>query len=419
LLNEGAMKKNGIWSRALLPPVAWLVLVMLAGCGNQPAAMPPPKAPEVIVSQPVVREVTDYEDFPGHTEAVASVDVRARVSGYLDKVLFFNREGAEVQQGEVLFEIDPRTYAAELNRSEATLQQAQAHLKRLQREYDRAVLLVPSYAISKEDFDKTTGDRDEAEAAVHVAEAVRDLARLNIAFTRVTAPISGWISRRMVDVGNLVKADDTVLTTIVTTDPMYIYFDVDERTMLRVRRLIRAGKVLSSRESPMPVFAGLVDEVDEKGNPQFPHAGTIDFVDNRMDANQQTLRLRGIFPNPQRIFSPGMFARIRIPIGKPHTAILISEQALGTDQGQPFVYVVGDKDEVAYRPVKLGILQDGQRVVEEGLAEGERIVIKGVQRIQQGIKVEAKLEEMPNPGAAVTPPLVTRPEGSSGRGPSS
>jgi RND family efflux transporter MFP subunit len=395
----------------------WLGLLgsmLVLGCGGRPPAAPPPKAPEVVVSRPVVKEVTDYEDFPGHTEAIASVDVRARVSGYLDKVLFLNKEGAEVKQGDVLFEIDPRVYDADLKRAQATLQQAEAHWKRLLLDYKRAVPLVPSQAISPEDFDKIVGDRDEAEAAVHMAEATRDLAKQNLEWTRVTAPISGWISRRLVDEGNLVKADDTVLTTIVATDPMYVYFDVDERTMLRVRRLIRSGKVKSSREAAMPVFAGLVDEVDEKGGPKFPHEGTIDFVDNRIDANQQTLRLRGIFPNRDRMFSPGMYARVRLPVGTAHTAILVTEQAVGSDQGRSYVYVVNDQSEVAYREVKLGASQDGQCVVKEGLAEDERVVIKGVQRVQQGIKVDAKLEEMPNPDASATPPLVTNPEGPSG-----
>jgi RND family efflux transporter MFP subunit len=375
-------------------PVALVLCVAAFGCGRRSPAGPPgsgqPGQPalEVLVSLPTVKEVNDYEDFTGRTEAVASVEVRARVTGYLDKVLF--KEGSSVKEGERLFEIDPRTYGADLKRTEAVLQQAEAHVKRLQLDYHRAAGLLPTRAISQEDFDKIAGDRDEAAAAVRIAEAARDLAKLNLDFTKVTAPLSGRISRQLVDPGNMVKADETALTTIVSQDPVYAYFDSDERTTLRVRRLIRAGKMKSSRETEMPVLVGLVDEVDADGAPQFPHTGTIDFVDNRVDAMTGTLRLRGVVPNPDNLLSPGLFVRVRVPIGEPHPAVLVPEQALGSDQGQKFVYVVNDQSEAEYRRVTVGLLQGSLRVIDDGLKAGERVVVSGLQRVRPGVKVQAK-----------------------------
>jgi RND family efflux transporter MFP subunit len=352
----------------------------------------------VVVSRPVVKQITDFEDYTGRTESVASVEVRARVTGYLDKVLF--KEGVEVKQGDPLFDIDRRTYQAELKRMEAVLRQAEAHVKRLQFDYKRAVPLLPNHAISQEEFDKIVGDRDEAEAAVRLAEASLDLARLNLSFATVTAPIGGRISRQLIDPGNMVKADETVLTTIVTLDPIYAYFDVDERSVLKFRRLREAGKVKSARESVAPVQMGLLDEVDDKGNPLFPHAGVINFVDNRLESMTGTLRLRGRFDNPKYFLAPGLFARIRVPIGSAHSAILVSEQAFGSDQGQRFVYVVNDKNEIEYRRVKVGPLQDGLRVAEQGLAETDRVVVSGLQRVRAGMKVEPKPEEQPAQASA-------------------
>jgi RND family efflux transporter MFP subunit len=365
--------------------------VVLLGCGRRQVPPVATKSSEVVVSLPVVKQVTDYEDFTGRTQAVKRVEVRARVSGYLEKVLF--KEGYEVNQGDPLFEIDRRTYDAVLNQAQATMVQAQAHLARLELDFKRAAELLPLRSISREEYDKAVGDREEAIAAVKMAEAARDLAQLNLGFTTVTAPLTGRISNQMIDPGNMVKADETALTTIVAVDPVYAYFDVDERTMLRVRRMIRAGKIKSSQEAAMPVFASLVDEEG------YPHEGTINFVDNRLDDMAGTLRLRGVFPNPNRILSAGLFVRVRLPIGKAHPAILVPDRALGSDQGQKFVYVTNDKNEVVYRRVKVGRTQDGMRVIEEGLAEGEWVIVEGLQRARPGSKVEPKVAETsPSPG---------------------
>lgn len=370
----------------------WLLLAtacaVVGGCQPAPqAAVAPPKPPEVVVSLPVVRPVTDFEDFTGRVEAKASIQVRARVTGYLDKVLF--KEGTEVKQGDPLFEIDPRSYKAELDRAEANVLQSQARLKRCERDFKRASDLLPQNAISQDDFDRVAGDRDEAAAAVKLAEASRDLAALNLSFTRVTATITGRISRQLIDPGNMVKADETVLTTIVSMDPIYAYFDQDERTLLRIRRLVRAGVLKTIQESSVPVLLGLVDEDG------FPHEGRIDFADNRVDSMTGTLRLRGVFANPQRLLSPGLFVRIRLPIGKPHPSVLIAEQALGTDQGQSFVYVVSPKNEVVYRRVNVGPLDGGLRVIEDGLAKDEPVIVSGLQRVKTGMRVTPRAQDSP------------------------
>ena len=372
------------------------------GCTGSGSAggPPPPKAAEVQVSTPVVKTVTDFEDFTGHVEAMRGIDVRARVSGYLDKVLF--KEGMEVEEGTPLFEIDRRTYQADYDRAGANLTQAKAHLTRLEADYQRAASLIGTKAISQADFDQAAGDRDEAAAAVKVAEAALHTSRLNLDFTTVTAfpPIAGRISRQMIDPGNLVKADDTVLTTVVSFDPIYAYFDVDERTMLRIQRLVRAGKVKSAQQAEVKIRLELADEQG------YPHEGTINFIDNRMDEPTGTLRLRGVFPNPNRVLSPGLFARVRIPIGDPHPAILVSERALGSDQGQKFLFVLNKDDEVAYRRVQIGKLEEGLRVIESGLQMGERVVLSGLQRVKSGDKVAPKLvamtgqETFSSPGAA-------------------
>jgi RND family efflux transporter MFP subunit len=346
--------------------------------------MPPP---EVHVSLPVIRQVTDYEDFPGRMVAVNDVTVRARVTGPLEKANF--KEGADVKQGEVLFEIDSRQYRAELARAEGNVLQAEGRLKRLDADYVRASTLFTRGAMGREDFDRVAGDRTEAAGALEVAKANRDLAALNLGYTKVLAPLTGRISRRFVDPGNLVKLDDTPLTTIVSLDPIYAYFELDERSTLLAQQLIREGKIRWSPDVGLPVWLGLANEEG------FPRKGTIHFFDNRIDPDTGTLQLRALFPNPDHTLSPGLFVRIHLPIGDPYQAVLVAEEALGTDQGQKFVYVVDDDGNVAYRRVKVGRLHNGLRVITEGLATGEKVVVSGLQRVRQGIKVQAEVVNMP------------------------
>jgi RND family efflux transporter MFP subunit len=390
----------------------------LLGCEEAKPKLGETKPPLVVVSPAVTDYVIDYEDFTGKTDAVFSVDVRARSTGYLEKVHF--KDGDEVKEGDLLFEIDPRPYQADLARAEATLNQSEAHFSRLDADFHRAKNLYSRNSIGREEYDKIQGDRAEAEAMVGIARATRDLAKLSLGFTKITAPIAGRLSRRMVDPGNLVKADDTILTSIVSLDPMYVYFDVDERTLLRIRRLVREGRVKTRQEAEVPVLVALSDEEG------FPHKGTINFSDNKVDPNTGTLRVRGIIENPplkgrsMRVLSPGLFTRVRLPIGSPHKEVLIPEEAIGTDQGRKYLYVVKDekkkdgkgpsKDDkdasavthvVVDRTVKVGPSHGGLRVVTEGLKANEMVIVSGLQRVRPGSKVETRLKE-PAPSDAAS-----------------
>jgi RND family efflux transporter MFP subunit len=374
-----------------------LTCLALTGCGQPQAAQAPgkPPPPVVEVAAPTVEEVTDYEDFPGRTEAVYSVDVRAHVSGYLDKVNF--QEGADVKEGDLLFEIDPRPFKAELDRAEAILVQAEARLKRLDTDYQRAASLLPRGAIGRDEYDRIVGDRAEAAAGIGVAKAAREMASLNLEYTRVRAKINGRVSRRFIDPGNLVKADDTVLTNIVSLAPVHASFDLDERTTIRLKKLVREGKIQWSQTTGMPVLLGLADEED------YSQKGTINFSDNRVDPETGTWRLRGEFTNADHVLDPGMFVRIRLPIGAPYRGLLVAEQALGTDQGQKFVYVVNDQGDVDYRRIKVGRLQpSGLRVVVEGLKPDEKIVVSGLQRVRPG-KGTVSPKEVKMPGSGRSP----------------
>ncbi|HVX10944.1 MAG TPA: efflux RND transporter periplasmic adaptor subunit [Pirellulales bacterium] len=365
---------------------AWLIcLVACAGCNQVTPTMPPQKAPEVDVTMPVYREITDHEDFTGQTEAVKTIDIRARVTGYLREVKF--KHGTAVEKGDVLFEIDPPYYEAEHARTEGVVAQAEARLRRLRLDHDRAQRLHPTGTITKEQFDLVSGDVAEAEASLKTAKAAHKIATVNLGYCTVKAPISGRMSRPYIDPGNLVRADDTMLTRIVAQEPMWVYFDLDERTMLRLRRLVHSGDSEAIEDAQLPVFIGLADE------PDFLHQGTLDFSDNRLDPSTGTLRVRGVFANTDHFLTPGLFVRVRLPIGKPYQALLVPEQAVGTDQGQKFVYVVDNKEEISYRRVKVGKLYEGLRVITDGIFAGERIVVTGVQRVQPGMKVDAKLAE--------------------------
>ena len=378
--------------------VAAMLLVATTALGGCGAGGPPPgppqfPPPEVQVSLPVTGEVTDYVDFPGRIEAVNSVEIRARVTGYLEKVYF--QEGSDVKQGDLLFEIDRRSYEAELARAEGAVTQTEGRLTRLNGDYERAQSLQTKGAMSKEEIARISGDRTEAQGALKVNEALRDLAKLNLSFTRVRAPLSGKISRRSIDPGNLVKADDTSVTTIVSLDPVYAYFDLDERTMLQLKRLIRERKVDWSLDAGLPVLMGLADEEG------FPRQGVINFAENRVDADTGTWRLRGRFDNPDNALPPGLFVRIRLPFGVPHQAILVTEEALGTDQGQKYVYVIGEDGKAEYRRIKVGRLHNGLRVVSDGLTTGDKVVVNGLQRVRPGIEVKAEVVPMPQlPGPA-------------------
>ncbi len=263
-------------------------------------------------------------------------------------------------------------------------------------------------AVGQEEYDRYDGDYQEAVANLDVARANRDLAALNLGYTKVTAPVGGRVSRYVVTVGNLIQSGDqnggTMLTTLVSVDPMYVYFDMDERTVLRVRQLIRDGKARSAREAEWPVSLGLATE---EGS---PHQGRINFEDNQVNPKTGTLRVRGVFRNKDEALSPGLFARIRVPIGQAHRALLVTDRAIETDQGQKVLYVVNEKNEVVARPVRLGALHHGLREIAEGLNAGERVIVNGLQQVRPGVEVEPKLVDMPNSGwkSSGRPQKVTR-----------
>jgi membrane fusion protein, multidrug efflux system len=401
---------NGLSSLRIGPALVLGFYLGLTGCTPAPSSAPAPSPTPVMVSYPVEREVTDYADFTGRTAAVDSVEVRARVWGYLDKVNF--SEGALVKKGDVLFEIDPRTYQAALQQAEGNLASLEARLKRLDADLGRAQQLVGKGAMSREEQDRIAGDRGETAASIRALQAAVGRAKLDLAFTKVTAPISGRVGRYNVTVGNLVQSGDqgggTVLTTIVSVDPVYVYFDVDERTVLRVRQLIREGKAKSARETEWPVSLGLSADAG------YAHQRTINFVDNQVNPRTGTLRVRGVFPNGDEAISPGFFARVRVPVGFPRKALLVTDRAIDNDQGQKILYVVNDENEVASRPIRAGALHDSLRAIEDGLRPGERIIVTGLQQVRPGVTVEPKLVDMPVAPAARGPAetaQILRPAG--------
>jgi RND family efflux transporter MFP subunit len=359
----------------------------------------PTKPPEVLVGTPTTKEVAEFEEFTGRFEAFASVELRARVGGFLETINF--KDGAIVKQGDLLFEIDARPYEALTEAAKANLHQAEAHAKRLGSDYTRAVSLQRrgEGSISPTEVDRIVGDKAEAEAAVETARASLRTAELNLGFTKVYAPINGRISRRRIDRGNLVKADDTILTTIVTLDPIYASFDVDERTLLTLRSLAESGAIPTQDETGVTVPIGLANEEG------FSLSGVIDFEDNQVEPGTGTLRVRSVIANPKRILVPGLFFRVRLPVGPPHPAILVPEQAIGTDQGQKYLYVVNDKDEVVYKPVKTGLLDGASRVITSGLGPKERVIVSGLQRVRPGVKVAPKPFDPPKD----TPPEPAKP----------
>jgi RND family efflux transporter MFP subunit len=378
------------------------VFAGITGC-NKPAMSPAqagaaPKPPEVIVSTPTVAEVTDYEDFTGRTMAFKSADIRPHVTGYLEKVLF--TEGADVAKDALLYEIDPRIYEAEVERAKSNVAQAEAHLRRLNLDFQRANIMLPNKSISRQDYDQIVGDQAEAEAAVGVAKATLNAAEVNLGYTKINAPFSGRLSRTMMDPGNLVKVDETVLTTIVQLDPIYTLFGVDERLLKKIHDFVQSGLVKTNNEGKIPILMGLANEEG------FPRAGYVDFIDNRLDANTGTLQVRGLFQNSKKAILPGLFCRVRLPLGDPYRAMTIPEQALGTDQGQKFVYVVDPQNKIQYRSVQIGKQQGTQRVILKGIEAGDRIVVSGLQRVRPGALVEPKLADATaqntNHGAAET-----------------
>jgi len=363
--------------------LAAICLLATACQKTDPPAMPPP--PAITANQPAQSEVVEWDEYPGRLDAVDMVEVRARVSGYLQSVHF--KDGAEVKKGDLLFVIDPRQYQAELDRATADLTQAETRFELASNELDRAERLLKSKAISEEEADSRNKAKREAEAAILSARASVETAKLNMEYTQITSPIDGRIGRKLITEGNLVNGNQgqsTLLTTIVSVDPLYCYFDADEQSILKYQQLAREGKGDNLRDGRV------VCELELANESGFPHKGVLDFVDNRVDPATGTLRVRGIFPNPapDRVLQPGYFARVRVPGSAKYQSLLIPDLAVGTDQGQKFVYVINE-DTVEYRTVKLGPLIDGLRVVREGIHSNDWVIVNGLMSIRPGAKAKA------------------------------
>lgn len=362
-----------------------LSVAVMAGCVGQAsenAQMPPPA---VSAAPVLVKQISQWDDFSGRVEAVESVDLRPRVSGYIDRVSY--TEGQEVRKGDVLFTIDSRSYRAELARANADLARARSQADLGRSEAARAKKLSDLQAISTESYEQRRSAAAEAQANVAAAQAAVDAARLNLEFTQVRAPISGRAGRALVTAGNLVSAGDSasVLTTLVALDKMHVHFDTDERTFLRYAELARKGERPSENGAGVPVQIGLV------GEEGFPHTGVVDFLDNQVDPTTGTIRARALLDNADRAFTPGLFARVRVLGSGEFNAILIDDKAVLTDQDRKYVYVVDTKGTAQRKDVQIGRMADGLRIVESGLAKNDRVIVSGVQKVFfPGMPVDAK-----------------------------
>ncbi len=386
IIEQGKRKNDGRESGRLLTIIMAILAGISAGCSS--SAQPKAPAPaEVSVAEVICKQLGDSDEFTGRLEPVNSVEVRPRVSGYLQSVHF--KEGAIVRQGDLLFQIDPRPFQAEVDRLKGELSQAKAQRSRAQSDFERAERLHNNDGMSAEEYDRRAAVRNEAEAKIASTEAALRGAELNLEFTRVTAPITGRVGRAEITEGNLVEsgaAQVRPLTSLVSLDPIYVYFDVDEQTYLKYARVTQSHGT-SSHDLRGAALLGLADE------DAFPHVGQVNFVDNQVSSSTGTIRLRATFANKNLALTPGLFARIRLQGGGTQSGCLAKDEAVVTDLNQKYVFVLGKNNTLTYRPVKLGPMAEGLRVVRDGLHEGDLIVVSGLQRVR--------------PGAAVTPRRVS------------
>lgn len=360
----------------------------LAGCQPPPAspeqaaAATAPAAPPVSVAAAITRDIVESDEFPGRFAAVESVEIRARVSGYLQGIHF--TPGTEVERGALLFTIDPRPFEASLAEAEAQRANTLADLELARTELARQNTMLADRATSQREFDAAKATVARLEALLRAHDAAIATARLDLGYTRITAPVAGRVGKEEVTIGNLVRGDapdSPVLTTLVSVDPIYVTFEADERAWLRY--------IAAAGDTPLDVAVGLADEDG------FPHAARLAFVDNRVDPGTGTLRLRAVIDNPARRFAPGLFARVRLAArSAARPAVLIADRAVGTDQSRRFVVVVDEQGMTSYRQVELGRLVDGLRVIERGLEAGETIVVNGLQRVRPGMPVTPEPVEM-------------------------
>jgi len=358
-----------------------MAVLLFSGCSKSAGNQAPPP-PEVSVAQVLEKRVKDWDEFTGRLQAVESVEIRPRVSGYIDKVAF--AEGSLVKQGDLLFVIDPRPYQAEYDRAGADLKRYRTVLELARIELTRVQHLKDSGAVSQEELDERKSTLAQAEANVGGSAASLESAALNLNFTRVTSPIAGRVSRAEVTRGNLVTGGSnggTLLSTVVSIDPIYLYFDADEQSYLRYTQMAHSGAGLNGHDAGNPVMVGLANEDG------FPHAGAVDFVDNQLNPQTGTIRARAVLQNKDGRFTPGLFARVQLLGSAEYSAILIEDRAVNTDQSQKYVLVLGANNQIEYRKVTLGRIVDGLRIVREGLKAGDVIVVNGAQRVHPGITV--------------------------------
>ncbi|KTR49717.1 acriflavin resistance protein AcrA [Pantoea ananatis] len=362
-----------------------LLVSLLSGCDTGQAKNAPPPPPDVSVADVLVKPVSQWDSFNGRVEAVESVQLRPRVSGYINSVNY--HEGDEVRKDQVLFTIDDRSYRAALEQAKATLARARSQASLTRSESARTEKLVGTQAVSREMWEQRRSTASQAQADVLAAESSVDMAQLNLDFTRVTAPIDGRASRAMITAGNLVTAGDSasVLTTLVSQDKMFVYFDVDETTFLHYQAMARQGQ----QRHALPVEIGLA------GEQGYPHRGNVDFLDNQLNASTGTIRMRALLDNRQRTYTPGLFARVRLPGSAQFNAVLIDDKAVLTDQDRKYVYVVDAQGKAQRRDVHPGAMADGLRIVNTGLRAGDRVIVAGLQKVfMPGMLVTAKTVDM-------------------------
>ena len=384
--------------------LAIIAAALLASCAKKQP--PPPPPPTVVVSKPLQSDIVDWDDYVGRFEAINSVDVRPRVTGYLQSIAF--TDGQVVRKGQLLFVIDPRPFQAALDQARGQELHSQAALFNTQTIFNRAKILLPAKAISQQEYDTDAANEKQAEADLVSSKANVATAALNLNFTRVTSPLSGRISDRRYAVGNLVTQDTTILTNITDLDPIRFTFDGAESLYLKYEREAQAGKRPQSRAFANPVEIRLQDQ------PNYAIKGRMDFVDNQLDVNSGTIRGRALVPNPNLILTPGMFGHLRLLGSGSYKGLLIPDEAVTPQQSDQIVYVVGKDDKVSQRKVQLGPLVNGLRVVRSGLGADDVIVIDGVQRAKAGTKITPKQGEIkpPNPGASPTPADLAPPAAS-------
>ncbi|EPG8759375.1 efflux RND transporter periplasmic adaptor subunit [Raoultella ornithinolytica] len=366
-----------------------VIAMLLASCDNSAAQNAAPQDPAVSAADVVVKSISQWDSFNGRIEAVESVQLRPRVSGYIEKVNY--TDGQEVKKGEVLFTIDDRTYRAALEQAQATLARAKTQASLARSEASRTDKLIHTNVVSREEWEQRRSAATQAQADIQAAQAAVDAAQLNLDFTKVTAPIDGRASRALITSGNLVTAGDSasVLTTVVSQKTVYVYFDVDESTYLHYQNLARSGQGAASNHLALPVEIGLV------GEDGYPHQGKVDFLDNQLTPSTGTIRMRALLDNTQHQFIPGLFARVRLPGSAEFQATLIDDKAVLTDQDRKYVYIVDKDGKAQRRDIKPGRLAAGLRIVQQGLNPGDKVIVEGLQKVfMPGMPVNAKTVAM-------------------------